>query len=108
MSDVKPRPYNSADPEQVKRREKNSELRSHRDVSDVRYLLSTPQGRRFFHRLLAECQPFQSPAHPSGSSTYLNIGRMEVGQLIFRAMNQADPAAFNVMNREHEEDPLNV
>jgi hypothetical protein len=74
-----------------------------RELNDIRVVLSTPEGRRFYWRLLGYGQLFQNgyvPGDQGYGSTY-NLGVKSVGLWALAEIMEAKPNAFTQMQREH-------
>lgn len=82
--------------------EKAKRLRN-RDLNDIRVVLSTPEGRRFYWRLLSKAQVFIDGyvAGDRGYGTTRNTGMKFVGHWALDEMLEAKPSAFTQMQREH-------
>lgn len=72
---------NCADEDQVKAAGFKEKFGRDQEINDLRTLLSTVQGRRFFWRLLGYCRVHQSIWEPSARIHY-NSGMQDVGHFI--------------------------
>jgi hypothetical protein len=77
-----------------------------REVSDLRKVLSLPEGRRLVWRLMAASKLFQSTYTGQSNETFFNEGKRAIGTLIFADIQEAKLEAFQVMQREAMSDPL--
>ena len=96
---MKPLVKNCADPEQVKQAEKKVKNRRDTELEDIRFLLETRQGKRFFWRLLTHCKVFESIWEPS-AKIHHNSGRQDVGHFIMAEVVEAREDALLEMMRE--------
>jgi|SRR6476661_6502009 len=91
---------NAADPKQTAEAERKAkDLAKQRD-DDVKFLLSTAQGRRFFWRYLGDCMVFQT-CFDGSSRTFFNEGQRNVGLMMLADINRVDPAAYTTMIKEN-------
>lgn len=70
------------------------------ELSDIRFILKTPEGRRFYWRLLAYTGMFRNPFTDSDSRTNFNCGRQSVGQELLNRLMEAKPNAYGQMQEE--------
>ena len=75
-----------------------------KDLTDLRFILNTPQGRRVWRRLLEECGPLRNPYAGDVNLTHINIGKQDIGQWAMREMDMARPSTMQEMNREYKSD----
>lgn len=75
--------------------------RRERELTDVREVIDSPQGRRFVWRLLSDARVFAS-CFVAGDphSTSANEGKRDMGLLILNDLMVARPEAFAQMQRE--------
>lgn len=72
-----------------------------RELSDIREVVKTPAGRRFYYRIYEECKPFHTPfCGDETNRTHVNIGKREIGLTFHKDLVQADPEAMILMQRE--------
>lgn len=91
---------NAADERQVKGakiKEKNQRLQ---ELDDVKNILSSQVGRRFFWRYLGECGVFQS-SFTGSSETFFREGSRNIGLKLLADLNDADPSVYSVMLKEN-------
>jgi len=88
--------------------EEKKKQRRARDLSDIRTLVATPEGRRFYWRLLEEGRIFLG-AFAGDSVNYTNyqLGRQSIAQDFLKDLFDAKPSAFQEMQREHESEAKN-
>lgn len=72
-----------------------------KEIDDVKAMLKTPAGRRFFWRLWAICGIFRNPFHPNSNQHSFNSGRMSIGQGLLDDVNEADGSAFARIQNEY-------
>lgn len=100
----------------VKTQEAKSKERrqTRQDLEDMKYVLSSAQGRRCLWHLLKFCGladsgVFKLSAHNSGSWSYYNEGQRSVGNATVEAIMEADQEAWFKMVRENKnKEKLNV
>lgn len=98
------RAFNSADPAQVKERERSAKDQLKQQQADLRMLLATPEFRRFIWRLIGErCMLLQSPGSNNGSIQSANVGRQDVGRELWVEIESVEPLAIPRMMQEHHE-----
>lgn len=90
---------NAADEEQVKQAKSREKGFRERELNDIRYILQSPQGRRFIWKLLTHCKVFESIW--SGSALiHHNSGRQDVGHFVMAEIVAANEDAFLQMMKE--------
>ena len=92
----------------VEDRKKNLErVRRYRELKDLKEILSTPEGRRVWRRLLEEGGAFRSP-HIAGDpyATHVLIGEGNIARWALAEMDEARPATYLEMSREWKSDVL--
>lgn len=94
---------NAADEEQVKTAERQERYDRKKELADMRLILETDHGRRFVWRYLEACHVFGSVFNNSGSVTYFNEGRRDVGLKLMADVTEANDEALIVMMREAKE-----
>lgn len=105
MSDkAQPKNTNAADEAQVKEAAIRVKRGRQQELMDVVFLLSDKRGRRFFWRYLTTCGVFKSSADNSGSWTYFNEGRRDIGLQLLADVDAASPESYAVMLRESKEE----
>jgi len=102
----KPYVSNAADKGQVKEASKKQKLGRDQELEDVRHVLSTKAGRRFYWRLLAFSGLYQSSADGRGN-IWLLEGQRNVGLLLNVDMMEANPNAYLLMIKENQEEVTN-
>lgn len=90
---------NAADEEQVKQARLSEKRVRERELSDIRYLLQSAQGRRFLWRLMGHCKSFESVWEASAKIHY-NAGKQDVGHFVMSEIIASDENAFLQMMKE--------
>lgn len=80
--------------------EEQRRKRAH-ELSDLKSVLKTPQGRRFIWRLWEKCGIYRNPFTPNANQTGYNSGRMSIGQEVLRDVMQANVSVFAQIQQEH-------
>ncbi len=93
---------NAADEEQVKKASKKEGSEREKELNDLRFVLSTPQGRRVMFNIMAECKTFRSILHPSGSMVYYNAGQQDIGHWLQKEIIEADTDAYLKILKERQ------
>ena len=94
---------NAADVDQVKSAESKQKRKRDYELDDVRYILASPQGRRFFWKYLDFCGVFRT-SFTGNSQTFFNEGLRNVGLKMLSDLNDADPNAYvKIMNEQKGE-----
>lgn len=78
---------------------KPSEKQQQND-DDMRVLLSSPAGRRFFWRVLTQSGLYSSSYAESPTATAYNEGRRSIGLALMQEAQRVDPARYAVALRE--------
>ena len=91
---------NAADPQQVRAATQKERFRRKDELDDVRFLLSTSQGRRFLWRLLDHCRVFAS-IYETSAVIHYNAGQQDIGHFLMAEIVAADQAGFLTLMKEH-------
>lgn len=84
------------------KRMKKSQRRHERELSDIRFILKSVEGRRFYWGLMENCGSFQSGyCGDSTNGTNFNLGKKSVGLSLFNNLLEAKPDALAQMQQEH-------
>lgn len=94
---------NAADPDQVNRAGSLDERRRERELNDLRFVLSTREGRRTIWRLMEQCKTYGSIFEAS-AKIYYNSGRQDVGHYLMAEIAEADEDALFLMMKENKEE----
>jgi hypothetical protein len=88
----------------VRAAEKAAKEHLRQQEADVKEILKTEGGRRFFYKYLCRCGVFESNFDRDSHVTAFYEGERKIGLDLFADMNRADPEAFIKMHREAEYD----
>jgi hypothetical protein len=88
MKDQKP--YNAADEDQVKKKEKTLELEQLQYMADLKSVLALPAGVRVFRKILDEGKMF-STSFTGNSATFFNEGARNLALKFFADICEAAP-----------------
>jgi hypothetical protein len=91
---------NAADEAQVKKAENRLINGREQEMEDVRFVLSTPSGRRFLWRWLEICGIYKT-SMTGNSTTFFNEGMRSVGLSLLADIVEAQPDAYLNMQKEH-------
>lgn len=97
----KPLVANASDPKQVKKAETKERLGQRQQDDDLRWVMSTPAGRRFLWSMMSDCKTF-APVWESSARIHYNAGQQDIGMGIFRNIMRLEPETFLKMKREQE------
>lgn len=89
----------SPDP-RIEESAKEAKRRRQRELSDIRKVVSSPEGRRFVYRIWGMCGIFRNSFSLNSNQTAFNEGRRDVGLAILNDVNKADRTAFSKMQSE--------
>ncbi len=92
---------NAANAKQVKDAKKMQKHLQDIELDDMRFLLSTPQGRRYLWRHLDWCGLYRSPEDSRGDVTQRNIGAQNVARKVLADIVKADPKLWLKMQEEN-------
>lgn len=70
--------------------------------NDLKWVVSTPQGRRFYWRVMSECKSFKIAFIPDPYQTNYINGRKSVGLDLYHDLLDAEPNAFVTMQNENK------
>lgn len=91
---------NIADEKSVKERDLDLKFQRKQEMADLRELLSTPAGRRFFWRYLTYTGVYQI-SFTGSSETFFREGRRDVGLKMLADITEADPDGFILLMQEN-------
>ena len=94
---------NVSKPDHIKKAEAREKRGREREVDDMAWVLSTPQGRRFIWRYLGECGLFRS-SFVGQFQTFFNEGERNIGLKLLADVNDAHPEAYVIMMKEARKD----
>lgn len=73
-----------------------------RNLNDIRKILSTPEGRRFYWRLLSNAGCFLQSFTGEVNTTIFNEGRRSVGLNFLNDALEAKPSSYSQMQDEYQ------
>lgn len=91
---------NAADATQVKKDEDRQKQGRDRDLSDLRSVMSTREGRRVMNRLIEFCGVMSTGFNPNGSITNFNLGQRNVGLKLYADLEEGCPQSYLLMRQE--------
>lgn len=97
---------NSSSVKQVKNAERKQNLRELDETDDMRKVLETVEGRRVLWKILSQCGVFRSSVEHSGSMTYFNEGRRDIGLFLINEINNANSVSFSNMMKENNHEVI--
>jgi len=89
----KPLVKNASDESQIHNAKIKSRMKEESEASDLKFLLSTDQGRRFIWKLISKCGVFRQ-SFTGNSQTFFMEGERNIGLYILDAVMEADPDAY--------------
>jgi len=90
---------NVAKPDHIKAASIKEKISKGTQLDDVKWILSTPQGRRFIWRYLGECGLFRS-SFQGQFQTFFHEGERNIGLKLLADINDADPQSYVTMMTE--------
>lgn len=72
-----------------------------RELSDIRAVLKSPEGRRFIWKLLSDAGIFRSSFSQNAMQTSFMEGQRDNGLRLLHDVNEAEPNAFARMQAEY-------
>lgn len=91
---------NAADEQQLADSKKRNKAGRDQELDDLRTVLGTPQGRRFYWRTLGECGIYRTSYTGSSNSTCFNEGKREIGLRLMADLMEAAPEKYILMQQE--------
>lgn len=92
---------NVADPEQVKKADQSEKFGRELEIDDMKFVLSSKQGRRLLWKYLSFCGVYQSSFRTSAEIYYLE-GQRAVGLKLLGDIHEASPEAYMQMMKENK------
>lgn len=93
---------NASDLESVKREQERIKRKREIEIGDIRHILSSAEGRRFYWRLLEASKLFGN-VMTGNSWTFFHAGEQNIGKMFFADLMESEPDAFAIMQREHKQ-----
>lgn len=92
----------SDDIEQFNKESRKAYLkRRAREITDLQKVLKLPEGRRLLYKILCECGVFKASFTQNSNTTAFNEGKRDIGLLLLKELDAAEPQAYSQMLREH-------
>ena len=92
--------FDETEREKKKKEKKDILMREReREISDVKKVLSSAEGRRFIWKLMSEAGVFRT-SFTGNSETFFNEGKRSMGLLILSEVNLANMGIFSQMQVE--------
>lgn len=82
------------------KQQKKAERKRRRELADIREVLTTPSGRRFYWRVMTDCGVFQRSFTGEVNTTMFNEGRRSIGNWLFNELMDANPNMFAQLSNE--------
>ena len=92
--------YNAADEGQVKGRQKKEVREGIQAGIDIKAVMSTPEGRRFMHRLIGFCGIHQPSFNTNALAMAFREGHRNVGLYLETEITSACPSSYLLMQSE--------
>lgn len=88
--------------EEIKKKLTEAQRRARQnEINDVKRILKTPEGRRYFWKLLSRCGMFRTSFTPNSNLTAFNEGKRDIGLTALLEISEADSSAFAQMQNEY-------
>lgn len=85
------------------KKQKKNDRRRERELSDIRFILKSPEGRRFYWRLMEKGKIFHDIfCFEQTNSTNYNLGRQSISRDFLNDLLEAKPDAYGQMQQERE------
>jgi hypothetical protein len=93
---------NAAKPEQVAQAQERETRGREREINDIAWVLSTPNGRRFLWRYLEMCGLYRTSFTGSSETFYLE-GMRNIGLKLLADITETSPEQYLLMMKEAKE-----
>lgn len=93
-------PYNSGDPEQVKRKRTKAQIAEDLHKNDLRAIMATPGGRRYLWGLMGSCGVFLDTCNTEPLTVGRFLGRRSLGLELLTEIMTICPNEYLVMQSE--------
>lgn len=90
---MKPLVKNASNEDQINSAKTKVKLGRDRELDDLRFILSTDQGRRFVWKMLSRCGVFKI-SFTGSSQTFFNEGERSIGLYLLNEVMDADPDSY--------------
>jgi hypothetical protein len=84
-----------------KENKKEFQRRREREIDDLQKVLKSPEGRRVIYKILSECGVFKASFSLNSMSTAFNEGKRDIGIMLLKDLDEAEPNAYSQMLKEH-------
>lgn len=101
MSKQKPLVRNAANESEVRAAEQKEKFTLEKEQNDLRFILSSEQGRRFVWKQLSLCGVFKT-SFTGNSETFFLEGRRDIGLRLLDDIMSVDPDGFLKMMNEYK------
>ena len=92
-----------SDKESVKKRKSKADIARRKEINDLKTVLSKPEGRRVFWKMLSHCNVFGSIFNQNNAVMSKNAGKQDVGHFIMAEIVEADENLYISMMKENKE-----
>ncbi|MGA2403037.1 MAG: hypothetical protein ABSG91_15250 [Syntrophobacteraceae bacterium] len=96
------KPYNAADPEQVKGRKDRQKIREHQTRAALQKLMADPEGRMWMWDLLSLCGVYHSSFSREGLLMAFAEGRRDIGLHLVAQIHKLAPELYVRMTTENQ------
>lgn len=84
---------------------KRLDKKRERELSDIRFILKSPEGRRFFWRVMEKGRAFHDAyAGQDTNGTNYNLGRQSISRDFLNDLLEAKPDALEQMQQERKDE----
>lgn len=89
--------------EQLSEKQKADKRARDKELSDLRFVLGSPEGRRVLWRIMSKAYMFHDPyvIGDGGFGTHINVGMQRVGRFVLNEIIEAKPESYLKMQNEH-------
>lgn len=91
--------YNAANPAHVAKAKDQAESIRERELNDVRHVMSSKEGRRFFDRYQKLCHVHET-SFTGNNTTFFNEGERNIGVRMLADVNEACPELYIELMKE--------
>lgn len=102
----KPYVNNASDEAQINNSKIKVKFNKSNELNDLKYILSTEQGKRFVWKLISRCGLFRT-SFTGSSQTFFLEGERNIGLYVLDLIMEADPEAYIKMYMQSKKDNIN-
>lgn len=85
------------------KRQKKDKRRRERELSDIRFVLLSPEGRRFYWRIMAQGKIFLNPfSGEDTNTTNYNLGKQSLSRDFLNDLLEASPNSLSQLQNERK------